>query len=210
MGATHLPGYYNTSLRRRGNHPRRAEHRSLPKENTACDLFFLVLLRAYGAFFAQVSKKSFADVAHLLDRAKRPTRLTFVRHACGRRFVSREKDGGFSAAAREGPGRTAFGLRKRGKRGKAGCRYEQLLCAGSAGRADQRSSSLSPQKLTKCYRQIEVGAEWVVVFVDVPARCAGRTQQLRGVTRRIEEKEICYSTYCRKFTIRRVMTAVLL
>lgn len=106
-------------------------------------------------FLAQVSKKSFADVACLLDRAKRPTRLTFVRHACGRRFVSREKDGGFSAAAREVPGRTAFGLRRRGKRGNAGCGYEQLRCAGSAG---QRSLSLSPQKLTKCYRQIEVGS----------------------------------------------------
>lgn len=148
------------------------------------------------------------DVAHLLDRAKRPTRLTFVRHACGRRFVSREKDGGFSAAAREAPGRTAFGLRKRGKWGKAGCRYEQLLCAGSAGRADQRSSSLSPQKLTKCYRQIEVGAAWVVVFVIVPARCADISQQLRRATRRVGGKELCYSTCCKIFTIRRVITVL--
>lgn len=144
---------YKTSLRHRGNHLPAccAEHRS-----PCPGLTYLFLI--YGAFLlSQVSKKSFADVAHLLDRAKRPTRLTFVRHACGRRFVSREKDGSFAAAAREPPGRIAFGLRRRGKRGKAGRGYEKLLCAGSAGRADSRSLSLSPQKLTKCYRQIEVG-----------------------------------------------------
>ena len=182
-----------TSLRHRQNHSRRAEPPLLqwklpllswkwwkfpttstkktenavaPEHHFQCrGLTVHNFLRTYGMAFccSQVSKKSFADVAALLDRAKRPTRLTFVRHACGRRFVSREKDGGFAAAAQEIPGRTAFGLRRRGKRGKAGRGYEQLLCAGSAGRADPRSSSLSPQKSTKCYRQIEVGPEWVVV-----------------------------------------------
>lgn len=105
-----------------------------------------------------MSKKSFADVAHLLDRAKRPTRLTFVRHACGRRFVSRDKDTSCATAAGEVSGRNVFGLRRRGKRGKAGRGYEQLLCAGSARRVEPRCSSISPQKATKCYRQIEVGA----------------------------------------------------
>lgn len=35
---------------------------------------------------AQVSKKCFDEVVQLLEQAERPTRLVFVRHACGRRF----------------------------------------------------------------------------------------------------------------------------
>ncbi|CAM9942370.1 unnamed protein product, partial [Ectocarpus sp. 12 AP-2014] len=48
----------------------------------------------------QVTKKSFTEVASLLDQAERPTRLTFVRHACGRRFVGRDNGHGGGGTCR--------------------------------------------------------------------------------------------------------------
>ncbi|CAM9112960.1 unnamed protein product, partial [Pylaiella littoralis] len=85
----------------------------------------------------QVTKKSFSDVITLLNRAERPTRLTFIRHACGRRFGGPEKGGGGGCR-----GATAGTTRQQstcrwggccGKWGKAGCGCELNPRAVSAG-----------------------------------------------------------------------------
>ncbi len=112
---------------------------------------------------AQVTKKSFTEVVTLLDQAKRPTRLTFVRHACGRRFVGREKGGGgscrcaSSAAGRRVPplgSVLAIGLAGCcGKWGMPRCGCEQPKRSSSIG---QPALSPSPQKQNTRYRQTEV------------------------------------------------------
>lgn len=90
----------------------------------------------------KVTKKSFAEVASLLDQAERPTRLTFVRHACGRRFVGRDNGYGGGgtcrgAARQKPPCRVAYcggwdGCC--GMMGKSGCWGKQPPNASCVGR----------------------------------------------------------------------------
>lgn len=98
----------------------------------------------------KVTKKSFTEVASLLDQAERPTRLTFVRHACGRRFVGRDQGyGGVGtcrgAARQQPPWRVAHGGGWDGccgMMGKSGCGGKQPPNASCVGRL---ASSPSPK-----------------------------------------------------------------
>ncbi|CBJ30605.1 hypothetical protein Esi_0203_0042 [Ectocarpus siliculosus] len=115
----------------------------------------------------QVTKKSFTEVASLLDQAERPTRLTFVRHACGRRFVGRDNGYGGGgtcrgAARHKPPCRVAYcggwdGCC--GMMGKSGCGGKQPPNASCVGRV---VSSPSPK--------IETEADGCPVAVILRAR----------------------------------------
>ncbi|CAN0241010.1 unnamed protein product, partial [Ectocarpus sp. 4 AP-2014] len=115
----------------------------------------------------QVTKKSFTEVASLLDQAERPTRLTFVRHACGRRFVGRDNGygggGTCRGAARQQP---PFPIAYCGgwdgccrMMGKSGCGGKQPPNASCVGRL---VSSPSPK--------IETEADGCPVAVILRAR----------------------------------------
>ncbi|CAM9503718.1 unnamed protein product, partial [Hapterophycus canaliculatus] len=120
----------------------------------------------------QVTKKSFTDVAGLLERAQRPTRLTFVRHACGRRFVGREKGRGRYRGATRPAAQPGSPPRSSlvggwggccGNWGNAGCGCEDPLRGPPV-------LSLSPRKSNKRHRQIEAEADGCPVAVLLRAR----------------------------------------
>ncbi|CAM9582311.1 unnamed protein product, partial [Scytosiphon promiscuus] len=107
----------------------------------------------------QVTKKSFRDVTGLLERAERPTRLTFVRHACGRRFVGWEKGRGRFRCAITPSTRTESPRRSGlvdgwggccGKWGKSGCGCEHPLGAACIGPQPSNPSLRTPIKPDGC------------------------------------------------------------
>lgn len=104
---------------------------------------------------AQVSKKSFADAVSLLHREHRPTRLVFVRHACGRRFVRREKCGSCGGKTQQSSCPTPFGRWSCGKRGNGGCGCQLAVGSAQVGHA---GTNPSPRKSKKLHHQIEVRA----------------------------------------------------
>lgn len=128
----------------------------------------------------KVSKRSFQDVVSLLERTQRPTRLTFVRHACGRRFRTRRECRSSSHASRRRQAPHSSVLRRRGSGSGSGLgaklrkrlRIFSGLGAPSSYREGKRvlyiakrsrvrapvapASSPSPKKLRKRGPRVEV------------------------------------------------------